>query len=56
LVNVTTQINIRRPLHEVADYASDPNNAPRWYKNIKAVEWRTPQPLIKGSKIAFKGG
>ncbi len=54
MVNVTTQINIRRPVHEVADYASDPNNAPSWYKNIKAVEWSTPQPLTKGSKIAFK--
>jgi hypothetical protein len=52
-VDVTTEIEIDRPLTEVAAFAVDPDNAARWYKNIKSVEWRTPKPLSIGSLIAF---
>ncbi len=31
----------------------DPDNAPRWYANILAVEWQSPKPLQVGSRIAF---
>jgi hypothetical protein len=44
---------IARPRHDVAEYAADPNNATAWYENIEAVEWRSPQPLAVGSRIAF---
>ncbi len=54
MVDVTTEILINRPRDEVATFASDPDNAAKWYINIKAVEWRTPKPLAHGSKIAFK--
>ncbi len=53
-VDVATDIVIRwRPRAEVAEYAGNPDNAPRWYVNIKAVEWKTPPPVEVGSQIAF---
>lgn len=52
-VDVFCEIEIARPRAEVAAYAADPDNATAWYKNIKTVEWRSPRPLIVGSRIAF---
>lgn len=52
-VDVVTRIVIDRPREVVAKFASDPSNAPRWYVNIKSVEWKTPPPLGVGSKVAF---
>jgi|SRR5688572_18542137 uncharacterized membrane protein len=52
-VDVVTSSTIRRPRQEVAAYASDPDNAPAWYVNIKQVRWRTDPPLKVGSKIDF---
>jgi polyketide cyclase/dehydrase/lipid transport protein len=53
-VDVETSIEIGRSRGEVASYASDPDNATAWYKNIKAVEWKTPKPLSIGSRVAFE--
>jgi hypothetical protein len=52
-VDVVTTIVIARPRPLVARVAADPDRAPAWYRNIKAVEWRTPPPLQVGSQIAF---
>ncbi len=53
VVDVTTEILIERPIALVAAFAIDPDNAPRWYVNIKAADWVTDKPLRHGSRIAF---
>jgi hypothetical protein len=53
-VDVLTDIEIDRPRSEVADYVSNPDNATKWYENIKKVEWKSPKPLKVGSQVAFE--
>jgi uncharacterized protein YndB with AHSA1/START domain len=53
-VNVKTEIIINAAIEKVFNYTADPDHAPEWYVNIKAVEWHTPKPLALGSHIAFK--
>jgi uncharacterized membrane protein len=52
-VDVLVETVIERPPDEVSAFAGDPSHAPRWYENIKSVEWRTPPPLQVGSKVSF---
>ena len=44
---------IDRPRSEVAAYAGDPENAPKWYSNIESVEWKTSPPVVVGSRMSF---
>ncbi|MDQ6876175.1 MAG: SRPBCC family protein [Candidatus Dormibacteraeota bacterium] len=52
-VDVVTEVVINRPRNQVAAYAGDPSNAPRWYVNIESVDWKTKPPIRVGSRIAF---
>jgi uncharacterized membrane protein len=52
-VDVLTEVDIDRPVDEVADYAGDPTNAPEWYANIDSVQWITEPPMRLGSTMAF---
>ena len=52
-VDVSTSVLIDAARSVASAYASDPYDAPEWYVKIKKVEWRSPQPLRLGSRIAF---
>jgi hypothetical protein len=52
-VDVVTEIVIHRDRRAVAAYAADPANAPEWYANIEAVEWRTSPAVAVGARVAF---
>jgi hypothetical protein len=53
MVDVLTEILIKRPKQVVSAYVSNPDNAPEWYVNIRSAVWRTPKPLAVGSQIDF---
>jgi uncharacterized membrane protein len=52
-VDVTVEGMIGRPRADVAAFAGNPSNAPKWYANIQSVVWRTPPPLDVGSRMDF---
>jgi uncharacterized protein YndB with AHSA1/START domain len=52
-VDVVVEAIIDRPVAEVSAFAGDPSNAPRWYVNIKSVDWETDPPLRVGSRMTF---
>jgi Polyketide cyclase / dehydrase and lipid transport len=54
MIDVVTDIEIARPVADVAAFASDPSNATRWYRNIRSVTWETEPPLRVGSRVRFR--
>lgn len=56
-VDVTARTTIRRPVAEVAAFAGDPANAPRWYRRISTAEWVQgpgPDGLRVGDQVRFR--
>ena len=54
MIDVSTEIDINCSRDKVSEYSANPDNAPKWYVNIKAAKWKTPRPLKVGSQIVFK--
>jgi uncharacterized membrane protein len=52
-VDVTMTADIRRPREEVAAFACDPHNVPRWYRNIESVDVVPEGPVAVGSRMRF---
>jgi uncharacterized membrane protein len=52
-VDVVTETVIDRPVEVVAGYATDPSNAPEWYRNIESVTWVTEPPASVGTRTTF---
>ena len=52
-VDVQVETTIERAVAEVAAFAGDPTNAPKWYANIRSVKWKTPPPVAVGSRMDF---
>jgi len=53
-VDVIVETVIHRPRNEVAAFAGNPINAPKWYVNIKQAQYKsTPDVLEVGARIAF---
>jgi hypothetical protein len=52
MVDVTTEIIINLPKEKVAEFVSNPGNAPQWCTHIKSVEWKE-KPLRAGVLIIF---
>jgi uncharacterized membrane protein len=53
MVDVEARILIRRPRAEVADYAGNPENAPKWYVNIDSAWRQDSGAATVGSKVSF---
>ena len=52
-VDVHVDAVIDCPPERVASFAGDPANAPKWYANIRSVDWQTPPPVAVGSRLDF---
>jgi hypothetical protein len=52
-LDVSTEIVIDRPRHEVAAFAIDPDRLPLWFVNIRAIEWKTEPPVQVGTRLAL---
>jgi len=48
-VDVETSIEIDCPRIVVAAFVSNPDNATRWYVNIKSIAWEARPPAVVGS-------
>jgi uncharacterized membrane protein len=51
MIEVTTSIDIARPLPEVFGFVSDPFSLPRWNRHITSVMVDAPGPTVTGSRF-----
>jgi uncharacterized membrane protein len=51
MIEVTTSIEISRPLPEVFGYVSDPFNLPKWNRHIVSVMADRPGPTVTGTRF-----
>ena len=54
MISIRNEIVINKPILEVSNYASDPENSIKWCKKIISVQWKTPKPIQLNSKISYK--
>lgn len=52
--DIITEITINLPKERVVEYASDPENAPYWCKNIRSVAWDNEAQLRAGTKLIVR--
>jgi uncharacterized membrane protein len=51
-IDITAEVAIRRPLHNVAAYMIDPAHDPEWIGGVREVRMETAPPLGVGSRVA----
>lgn len=52
-MDVVSEVEMECPRERVASFSGDPANAPKWYVNIKSVEWKGEPGVRVGARIAF---
>lgn len=52
-VDILTETIVARAKSDVAAFSANPENAPVWYVNIKAVEWKSEPTVRVGARVAF---
>lgn len=53
-VDVLVETTIACTPAVVSTFATDPTHAPQWYANIRSVTWKTPPPVVIGSRMEFE--
>ena len=51
-IDITAQVDVHRPLAEVAAYMVDPAHDPEWIGGVREVRMETPPPVAVGSRVA----
>ena len=53
-IDVSVRRVINAPRDLIADFTANPDNAPVWSSNIRAVNWHSERPAQIGSKMEFE--
>ena len=55
-MDVTVDTVFAAPRDVVVRIAGDPDQATRWYSNIRSVRWQTDPEVVEGARIDFVAG